>query len=217
LWACQIADSEEKRLFTDMSELCWQNPHLWLVYCLTLLSILNIALPFLLSTYTWVYHPQAFSTYFPMWCVGYRLPMWSLGQCFLKCTCFALALCSLTDTKLGQFTYILTVLMGYCVFNVAFQKCAFKSELHFVLEEVSALVVVVSLGFGSWYMYMSHEDNPRNISITICFCLLNGGYFLWCFALMYRGKAGIDPVSASQSSEESGEFALRVPENSLAS
>ena len=87
----------------------------------------------------------------------------------------------------------------------------------FALEEASAVVLIISLGLGSLYIFVSPEDNARDIAVTIGFCLLNGGYFSWCFALIYRGKTGENQVSASQSPEESSDTALRVPKNSFTS
>lgn len=217
LFACEKTDTTVKWLFTDMSEECWQGLHLNLIYYLVLPSIVfNFILPWLLAVFIKLAHPEAFQSYFPMWCAGHTKPLWNLCQSVWKCVCLGLAIGSLAGTELSQVIYSLIALMTFSVINVALQKFMYKEGSFFAIVEVSQVVTVMNLGFGAFYMYNLPNNSVRDLCISILFIALNSGYAIWCIVLllgqMLEKKI---TVEAQIEYDERSPVPLCVPKNSF--
>ena len=215
LLACEEVNSEEW-LFTDMSEKCWVDAHLTLVYSIIVISIgFNLLLPLLLVLLTRLLRPDTFEKYFPMWCAGQRLALWDLGLCACKCASFWLELHSLVYTPLGQASYLLVLLTSYSVINVFSHSFTYSGGFYFCLAEISVLVVMSSAGLGSFYFYHSPVDSVMNFPISMVFIGVNGGYFSVCIFLLVTGQLQcFFPHPAARSDMGLSEI-MRVPNNSL--
>jgi hypothetical protein len=200
LLACEELNSEEW-LFTDMSEKCWVDVHLTLVYSIIVVSIgFNMLLPLLLILLTRLLRPDTFEKYFPMWCAGQLLALWDLGLSACKCAGFWLELHSLAYTPLGQASYLLVLLSVYSVVNVFSSSFAYSRGFYFCLAEISVLVVMSSAGLGAFYFYHSPADSVMNFPISMLFIVLNGGYFSVCIFLLATGQlACLLPPPAARS------------------
>jgi hypothetical protein len=184
--ACQQVDSTEKWLVTDMSVQCWEDSHSLVVYYAVPAVLLSLS-PLLMMAVIRGCSCSAFERYFPLWCAGNRIKVWDAVHVVCKCSCIWLAFNSIADAKLGQITYVIIGLIVYSVTIVAFETHSFQHKFYFALSEISVLIATISVGVGSFYIFISPDEGMKDLLLSLLIYVLNGCFFVVCLGLMAFG------------------------------
>ena len=214
LLACQQVESEEKWLFTDMSQHCWEGTHRQVIFFLVVPGlVVTVAMPLLVVFVAALRGKEhASGVYFQFWTSGYKLQCWSVVVSGMKITSIWLATNAITYSKLMQVTAVLGVIIVLCVLNVFFRRALFTTNSAFLMAQCSLLIVAVSTYICACFM----SSEPGNLAFDYCigliFLLLNGGFLVGCgYCLMCRRR----DVHVVPSQELSQSQIMIVPQNSV--
>lgn len=181
LLACQSVEASQKRLFFQLEIPCWTADHKKYIYDLVLPSLLlNFCLPLIITVSIRLVKPHVFTVYYPMWISGYHLCLWDLFPLLMKCSLATVVIVSMTNHPLNQVGLSLAVLIVFCTVPVFLHNWVNESPRHFLVAEASLIVVTLSQGFLSFYVFFLPGGGGSEYFVVGMVFLLNIGFLALC-------------------------------------
>lgn len=196
------------RLLLHIEMECWVGTHDLLIYALFIPTMLVCVLaPFLLALIWGCLRRDSFRSYFPLWTSGYAWTLWDLFFYLTKVALLSVIITTMSTGQLVQITATLAVLIFIACINVA-SSSAFTTKREFVQAQASILVVALSTGFLSYYLYSDPGEGKTEWFSVSAVLLLN------CVFLLLVALLSI-PTKMKHVLMQS-DFQLRPPANSFA-
>lgn len=196
--------SSKQLLFADMSEECWSPIHTTYTYALVVPSLLlNFLIPVVVIV---VCIKGRLAHYVAIWKSGYKFYYWELFLLTGRGLYAGVVIGTQTTPQLLQICYGLIVLICTCVANVVLQPWVYQHSSFFFLSEASLVIVSISHGLISYYVYNVSGNSWQDCLISAAFLGLNVGY---------AGLITIFRAKNTLNQESSIVQQLPVPHNSL--
>ena len=182
LLVCQSVETSQKHLFFQVDLSCWTPEHEKYLFGLVLPSLLmNICLPLAATVCIRLAKPHIFKTYFPMWVSGYSLDIWDLFPLLARCLFVSIMVITISSSQaLAQVGYSLSVLIVFTIVPVTIYQWVNESPRHFLVAETSLLVVALTQGFLSYYVFYLPGTGGSEYFVEAMVLLLNAGFVGLC-------------------------------------
>jgi len=192
LLTCRTIDTAQEYLSFDLSEPCWTPVHLTYVRALVLPSLLlNVSLPIVLVLAFRCIRSKDYQRFFPFWTCGYTWDLWDLAPLLFKGLLLYAMIANITFPPLLQVTYCLTVLIVESVVTATLYSYVFRSVRLFIFSEASRLVVALTLGFSSYYLFYPPSDTGSRYFVDAMIVIINAVYIALCGYELVRERTEV--------------------------
>lgn len=196
--------SSKQLLFADMSEECWSPIHTTYTYALVIPSLLlNFLIPIVVIV---VCMKGRLTQYVTIWKSGYKFYYWELFLLTGRGIYTGVVIGTQATSQLLQICSGLIVLICICMTNVVMQPWVYQQSSFFFLSEASLVIVSISHGLTSYYVYYAPGNSWQDYLISVVFLVLNVGYA--GLIMGFRAKNTLNQESRAEQQ-------LPVPHNSL--
>ena len=192
LLTCRTIDTAQEYLAFDLSEPCWTPVHLTYMRALVLPSLLlNIGLPIVIVLGFRCIRSKDYQRVFPFWACGYAWDLWDLVPLFFKGLLLYAVIANITTPPLLQVTYFLTILIVESVVTATLYSYVFRSVRLFIFSEASLLVVALTLGFCSYYLFYPVSHAGSRYFVDAMIVIINAVYIASCGYELLRERTEV--------------------------
>jgi len=144
-----------------------------------------------------------------MWVSGYNLDIWDLFPLLARCLFASIMVITISSSQaLAQVGYSLSVLIVFTTVPVLLYQWVNESPRHFLVAETSLLVVALTQGFLSYYVFYLPGTGGSEYFVETMVLLLNAGFVGLCGYAITSNLLRKEPASQI--------YFVATPPNSLA-